>query len=467
MQKVYKDCYDLDRNCYDEYGLSEDILMEHAADEMNRYIRDNFPKNSSVYIVAGPGNNGADGITLARLLYDDYDIKLHLPLGAKSKMAKIQLNRTLRCGIETTKEPVECDITVDAIFGAGLNRDIPEDIITLINTINDMSGFKIACDIPSGIDDEGKLSPIAFEADTTITMGALKEALFLDEAKDYTGEIVVASLGVSRKQYEYTESATYLLDSSDLKIPNRKRLHTNKGNFGHVAVLCGEKSGAAKMTAQASSRFGAGLTTLVYHEKIEAPDYLMLSSKIPANTTAIAIGMGLGNHFDDSFIEEEVVKKDIPIIVDADFMYREELKEIASQKNREIVFTPHPKEFSAMWKVLTDEDITVEFIQKHRFDVVRSFIQRFPNIVLILKGANMLIGAENKIYINSHGTASLSKGGSGDVLSGITASLLAQGYSAKDASIGASLALTSASKLYQGNDFSMLPTDIIDNLARI
>ena len=467
MQKVYKDCYDLDRNCYDEYGLSEDILMEHAADEINRYIRDNFPKNSSVYIVAGPGNNGADGITLARLLYDYYDVKLHIPLGAKSKMAKTQLNRTLRCGVDTVKEPIDSDIIVDAIFGAGLNRDIPQDIVTLLNTLNQMRGFKIACDIPTGIDEGGRLSPISFDADITITMGALKEALFLDEAKDYIGKIRVANLGVSRRVYEYSDSDTYLLDISDINLPDRPIHHTNKRDFGHVAILCGEKPGAAKMSAQAATRFGAGLTTLVYHEKIDAPDYIMTSTTIPQNTTAIAAGMGLGNHFEDDFIQKEIVNSNTPIVLDADFMYKKELKDIVKAQDRKIIFTPHPKEFSAMWKILTDEDISVEFIQKNRFDIVRAFIDRFPNIVILLKGANMLIGADSKTYINPHGTSSLSKGGSGDVLSGLIVALLAQGYSAKDATIQASLAFTASASKYEGNDFSMLPIDIIDNLKKI
>ena len=467
MQKVYRDCYDLDRNCYDEYGLSEDILMEHAADEMNRYIRERFPHGSSVYIAAGPGNNGADGITLARLLYGDYIVRLHTPFGAKSQMAKIQLNRALRCGIETVSRAVDSDIIIDAIFGAGLSRDIPDEIVSLIEDMNSMQGFKIACDIPTGLDRGGRLSPISFSADVTITMGALKEALFLDEAKDYIGDIIVAPLGISRKLYEYSDSDSYLLDTEDMKTPLRKTLHTNKGNFGHAAVLCGEKAGAGKLSAQAASRFGAGLTTLIYHEKIDAPDYLMLSSTLPKNTTAIAAGMGLGNHFDNDFIEKELVKSNIPLILDADFMYRDELKEIVACKGREIIFTPHPKEFNAMWRVLTNEDISIEFIQKNRFDVIRAFMDRFPDIVILLKGANMLIGANGKVYINIHGTPSLSKGGSGDILSGLIVSLLAQGYSAKNAAIQASLALTASANLYEGNDFSMLPTNIIDNLTRI
>ena len=138
MQKVYKDCYELDSNSYDEYGLNEELLMEHAANEMSRFIRKKFKRGSSVYIVAGPGNNGADGITLARLLHSDYDVKLHTPIGFKTKIAKTQMNRTLRCDVEPVKAPVDADIIVDAIFGAGLNKDLPENIIDLVEQINDM-----------------------------------------------------------------------------------------------------------------------------------------------------------------------------------------------------------------------------------------------------------------------------------------------------------------------------------------
>ncbi len=124
MHPLYKSCYPLDHRCYEEYNLTEDILMEHASMGMESYIRGKFPKGSSILIVAGVGNNGADGIVLARLLETDYRVKLLIPFGVKSEMAKLQLDRVQRLGMELVDEVSDADIIVDAIFGAGLSREL-------------------------------------------------------------------------------------------------------------------------------------------------------------------------------------------------------------------------------------------------------------------------------------------------------------------------------------------------------
>ena len=154
-------------------------------------------------------------------------------------------------------------------------------------------------------------------------------------------------------------------------------------------------------------------------------------------------------------------------MLDADSFYSEELLSVLDQKEREIVITPHPKEFSSLWKILTGETLTVEAIQKNRFETVRSFNARYPHVTLLLKGANMLMMQEERLYINPLGSSILSKGGSGDVLSGLIVSLLAQGYSAIDAAKQASLALVCASNHYSGASYAMLPTDIIDELTKL
>jgi len=467
MQKVFKSYYEMDRRCYEEYHLTEDILMEHASEAMASFIKSNFKRGSSVSIIAGAGNNGADGITLARLLSKDYEIYLYLLLGAKSQMAKLQLERAKLVGVEPVNGIREADIIVDAIFGAGLNRELSEDIVHIVNEMNMLKGYKIACDIPTGIDSEGRVSPIAFRADTTITMGALKEALFLDEAKDFVGEIIVADLGVARELYEFEECDSYWLDKSDFNPPKREALTSHKGSFGHASIFCGEKSGAGIICAMAATKFGSGLTTLIYHEKINPPYHLMSSTKVPQNTTAIAVGMGFGNHFEREIIQNSIIYSDTPIVIDADFFYREELKELVTQQDRKVVFTPHPKEFASMWKILKNQDLSIEYIQKNRFGLLKEFIDSYPHITLLLKGANMLIASEGKIYINTLGLPNLSKGGSGDVLSGLIVALLAQGYSAKDSAINGSLALALASRVYDGNSYSMVAEDIINNLSKI
>jgi len=465
MQKLFNNCYALDTKCYEKYALTEDILMEHAASSIENFIRSKFNKKSTILIACGAGNNGADGITLARLLHPDYDVKLYIPFGLKSTMAKLQLNRTSLVGVELVEEICSCDIVVDALFGAGLNRELNSQTVAIINDLNALKAYKIACDIPSGIDESGVANPTAFVADTTITMGALKEALYSDLAKDFVGIVELANLGISRELYE-DDSSTFLLDSGDFTPPIRKAKNCHKGSFGHASIFCGEKEGAAIISATAAARFGAGLTTLVVHEKVNCPPFLMSSTTTPKNATAIAIGMGLGNFFEEELLNKEVINSTTPIVLDADALYKKELLNIIKQ-NREVVITPHPKEFAAILKLLKNIDVSVEQVQKNRFKLAREFSSKFPNVVLLLKGANTIIAKNAKLYVNPLGSSVLAKGGSGDVLSGLIVSLLAQGYSALDSAINGSLALAIASQKFDKPNYYLLPTDIIELLAKI
>ncbi len=466
MQKVFKSCYALDNKCYEEYRLTEDILMEHAASGIANYIREHFTQGSSVLIVAGVGNNGADGIVLARQLYGDYEIRLYIPFVLKSEMAKIQLERAVRLGVKSVDTIEDADVIVDALFGAGLNRNIKEETEHIIHKLNSLKGHKIACDVPTGVGESGQLMPLAFEADVTLTMGAYKEALYLDACKDVVGEVIRVDLGISSLFYEGV-SQTCLLERSDLKLPSRTEQSTHKGSFGHAAVFCGEKEGAGIISGMAAATFGAGLTTLVVHEKVSPPAYLMHSTVVPGNASALAIGMGLGCHFESEFLQKYVVKSHLPIVLDADSFHSEEILSILEQKDREIVITPHPKEFVVLWKILTGEQLTVTHVQAKRFEIVRKFNAKYPHVTLLLKGANTLIMQEERLYINPLGCSKLSKGGSGDVLSGLIVSLLAQGYTAIEAAIHGSLALVIAANHYKGSSYAMLSTDLIDEVARL
>jgi len=465
MQKVFKDCYDLDKKCYETYGLTEDILMEHAAAGMANHIRQNFVKGSTILIVSGTGNNGADGTALARQLHGEYDVRLHLPFGVKSPMAKIQLERAKKVGVHMVDTLEDADVIVDALLGAGLNKFLHDEMIHIIQQLNSFDGYKLACDIPTGVSSEGHM-PIAFGADVTVTMGARKEALYLDENKDVVGKVICVDLGVSSSKYEMP-TQTYLLEESDIKLPSRTKQNSHKGNFGHAAVFCGEKEGAGIIAGMASASFGAGLTTLVVHEKVNPPPYLMHSTVVPENTTALAIGMGIGGHFESEFLQKYVLSSHLPIVLDADAFLSSELLTILEQKDREIVITPHPKEFVIMWKILTGEEITVAEVQSRRFEMVRMFNAKYPHVTLLLKGANTLMMQEEQMYINPLGCAKLSKGGSGDVLSGLIVSLLAQGYTGVEAAIQGSLALVMAANNYSGATYAMLPTDIIDEVGKL
>jgi hydroxyethylthiazole kinase-like uncharacterized protein yjeF len=467
MQRLYRNCYAMDRKCYEEYGLTEDLLMEHAAEGMARVLRERFETGTRVFIAAGPGNNGADGITLARLLQGRFDVRLWLPLGAKSPMAKLQLERARRVGVPLAEEIEEAEVVVDALFGAGLSRPLSEEAAGWVGELDALEGFKLACDIPTGLDEGGWPSPVAFRADLTVTMGALKEGLYGDAAKEYVGEILCVDLGVERLLYE-EESAVRLLEESDFLPPlRRERPAAHKGSFGHAAVFCGEKEGAGILAASAAARFGAGLTTLVIHERVSPPPFLMTATTVPPKATALAIGMGLGEYFEEELLQKEVVDSSLPVLLDADAFAKPELLRILHDERREVVVTPHPAEFARLWRIVAGEELSVEAIQRDRFDIARRFSARFPHVVLLLKGANPVIAHLGELWVNPLGTPALAKGGSGDVLSGLIVALLAQGYEALDAALQGSLALALAARSWEGADYGMLPTDLLESLGRL
>ena len=461
MQKLFDEVSSLDKRCYEKFLLSEDLLMEHASSNMALYISEKYSSFESILIVCGSGNNGADGIALARLLHKKFDVNLYLSTTPKSSMAQLQLQRAKTLDIKIVDELFNADIIVDCLFGTGLNKPLDEKSINLLNTLNSYNSFKIACDIPSGINNLGQIQNVAFEADITITMGALKTSLFSDVAKDYIGEIIVADLGVQRQIYEI-DSNKFLLDESDMKLPFRNKKNAHKGSFGHLNVVAGCKKGAGIIAANAAFNFGAGLVSIVCHEKFDLPYHIMQTHFISENCTAIAIGMGLGKYETDEI--RKILNKKVPKIIDADLFYDKLICEVLEQN---IVLTPHPKEFVSLLKLCDIADISVEELQNNRFLYVKEFCKKYQNVVLLLKGANVIISSNEKLYVNSYGSAVLSKGGSGDVLSGLIGSLLAQGYNSLDAAINASLAHSMAAKNYPKNNYSLTPSDLVEEIRKL
>ncbi len=460
MKKIFKKVNLLDQKCYDNYALSEDLLMEHAAIGLKNHIPND---TNSILIIAGSGNNGADGIALARMLSGSMKVDLYIHKELKSPMAKIQLNRAKKVDIEPiTMIEDEYDVIVDALFGSGLSRKLDKTSENLLINLNKKSGYKIACDIPSGINIDGQIESEAFMADITITMGSPKIALYSDNAKDFVGDIITIDLGVSSQYYE-GESDTFLLEKSDLKLPFRDKKNCHKGDFGHLCVVAGKKQGAAVIAAKAAYTFGAGLVSVVENEPYKLPYELMSSTTKPHKSSAICIGMGLGNQYDNSYLKSFLLDHNLPTLIDADLFYNDIILEILEQKEN-IVITPHPKEFASLLTLIHNREITIADIQSNRFKYTREFSIKYPKIVLVLKGANTLIAHEEKIYIQSFGTNALSKGGSGDVLGGLIASLLAQHYKPLDAAITGSIAHALSAKKFTNNNYSLGPLDLIEGI---
>lgn len=476
MQNVYKSIDSLDNRAVERFGISSEILMENAASAMERVIDERISApNALIIIVCGTGNNGADGFALARRLSGKYNIKVFAPTSleshTKSALNTLQRQRFEAVGGKFIDGMFLCDIVVDCLFGSGFRGEVDSQIADLITQMNAVGRVKIACDMPSGLNakiaessanfaqSSAESNKIPFKADITIAMGGLKSAYFSDFAKDFVGEIVVANLGISRANYE-EDSPIKLLEISDLKLPKRILQNTHKGRFGHSCVIAGEKEGACILSAMAAFAFGSGLVSII-GEAQNLPHHIMSTNQLPKNCNAIAFGMGLGSkieRYNFDFLGK------IPSVIDADMFYHGDLRGIVEKGN--LVLTPHLKEFSSALKILGFGEFSIKEIERKKLELLADFSARFPNVVLVLKGANVFIAHKEQIYINTLGCNNLAKGGSGDVLSGLIVALLAQGYSLLDAAISASLAHALAANRVESS-YGLEPMDLINAIKSL
>lgn len=352
-------------------------------------------------------------------------------------------------------EIINADCIIDGIFGSGLNKALSSEICEILSLANSAKSLKIAIDIPSGIDKSGRVLGGAFCADLTITMGALKLALFSDGAKDYVGRIKVANLGISRQNFE-ERSEYFLLQKSDLKLPLRRKQNTNKGDFGHTYVVSGQMSGAAQMAALAAHAIGSGLVSVVSDEPLNLSPILMQKSSFE-HARVVVCGCGLGEQKIDL-----AALRDKSCVIDADLCYEREILSLLNA-NSNLIITPHPKEFCSLLKIAGIADLSVSELQERRFELARAWSEKFSG-VLVLKGANTLIAQAGVIYVCDKGSAALAKGGSGDVLAGLIGGLLAQNYSPLQASICGVLAHALAARAFAKNSYALNPLDLIEEV---
>ncbi|WDL77733.1 NAD(P)H-hydrate dehydratase [Helicobacter winghamensis] len=471
MKNLFLDTRTLDKRASIEFKLSSEILMENAARGMLEFLLPKLNSQSRVLLVCGSGDNGADCLALARMLYGACHLSVLLPLGAKSPLCKLQLQRleaiaTSNLQLNFLKQlEGEFDIIFDGLFGAGFKGALNLELCALLEKLNQTNALKIACDIPSGIQNDGAIPNLAFKADYTLTMGALKSALYLDNTKDFVGKVHLLSLGITENIFTQ-ESPIKLLEKSDFKPPFRDKQNTNKGDFGHLCVFLGEKHGAGILCALSAFKSGCGLVSVLCKEQDNLPFELMHAKKIPHNTTAIALGMGLGIDFK---LENHFTQlQNTPLILDADIFYNPSFKALL-QTHSNCILTPHPKEFTQILNALNLCKISTKDLQKDRIHFALKFSHAYPSAILVLKGANTIIAHKDNIYINPFGNNALAKGGSGDVLSGIISGLVAQGYSTLDSAINGVLmhSFCVESFLKTSNNFSLTPLDLIEQIRYI
>lgn len=463
MRPIYKYLKELDKSAETSYGISEELLMENAAFGVKEFLEAEGLLGNKTVILTGAGNNGADGLALARMIPN---AALRVALEPKSPLCKLQYERAKKLNILKTDELDGFEVIIDAILGSGASKELDGELKTLVKKANSIDATKIAIDVPSGVREGMGEEDTVFKADFTVTMGALKESLFLDYAKDYVGAIVKKDLGLSFEAYTkgFTPSC-YLFEEGDFAPPRRKKQNCNKGDFGHLSIACGDMRGASLIAAASALRLGVGLVTLVCKKEFAPPPQIMISRFAPQKTAALIAGQGLG----DGFLDDEIVSmiKSAPAcVIDADIFKKEIVKEILAL-NKEIVLTPHPKEFSSMLKIALGLDVSVDEIQRERFGFARLFCKSFADKTLILKGANTIVAKGDEIYVLPFGSPILAKGGSGDALAGAVGALLSQGYTPLKAALNGVAAIYLSAKRYAANDYSFTIEDLTEGLKWI
>ncbi|WQT36456.1 NAD(P)H-hydrate dehydratase [Helicobacter pylori] len=464
MLSVYEKVNALDKRVLEEFNLSEDILMENAAMALEKAVLQNASLGAKVIILCGSGDNGGDGYALARRLVGRFKTLVFEMKPAKSPMCQLQKERAKKVGAvikawEEKNEDLECDVLIDCVVGSNFKGGL-EPFLNF-ESLSQKARFKIACDIPSGIDSKGRVDKRAFKVHMTISMGAIKSCLLSDRAKDYVGELKVGYLGVFNQIYEIPTD-TFLLEKSDLKLPLRDKKNAHKGDYGHAHILLGKHSGAGLLSALSALSFGSGVVSVQALEceitSSNKPLELVFCENFPNPLSAFALGMGLEGFPKDFNKWLELA----PCVLDAGVFYH---KEVLQALEKEVVLTPHPKEFLSLLK-LVGINISMLELLDNKLEIARDFSQKYPKVVLLLKGANTLIAHQGQVFINILGSVALAKAGSGDVLAGLILSLLSQHYTPLDAAINASLAHAMASLEFK-NNYALTPLDLIEKIKRL
>ncbi len=501
-----KEMRSIDERATTEFGIPSLILMENAGRGICDVIEEYFElEGLKVLIVAGKGNNGGDGFVIARHLKNRGAVVTTILLANKKEIkgdARTNLEILERSGIEvkTVTEPATLkskmkemktvDLVVDAIFGTGFSGK-PEGIFKeAIKLINQTESFVVAVDLPSGVSaEDGSAQGDAVEADVTVTMCLLKRGHFLYPARSLCGDIWVGDIGIPYHKIE-SEGTLFLLTDTEIQslLPTRPPAG-HKGTFGKVLVIAGSRgyTGAAALTSLAALKIGAGLVRLGIPEPLANPLETKLTEvvKIPLAATAaetfalpgydriaelladsdvLALGPGIGVHPETKkLVEKILVNAKIPVVLDADGINALAGKtELFAKIKAPLVISPHPGELSRLINQTADE------IDKDRIEVAQKTAQVF-NTFLVLKGAPTVIAdPSGTAFINPTGNSGLASGGSGDVLTGFIAGLIAQGLTPLAAAkVGVYLHGVCADQAVEDKtEYALIASDLLDYLPK-
>lgn len=453
----------IDRATTERFGVPSLTLMENAGAAVARFILQHYPSANRIAVVCGKGNNGGDGFVVARLLHRAGRVVEVVVLASRTELKgdaltmferlplrAAEVTGTQALEAEASRSLANCDLIVDAILGTGFKPPVIGLYAEAIGIINHSEKAVVAVDLPSGADSDSvtrQNSPLIVQSDAIVTFTSPRPAHVFGELT--RGPILVAPIGtppeavVSSLNLEVTTPR----DFAGLLAP-RKR-DSNKGIYGHVLVVGGSlgKSGAAAMAGMAALRAGAGLSTVATPARVLNTVTVfaaeLMTEPLPETSsgsialaaaesdrlvnlmkpmTVVAIGPGIGRHPDTvQFVHEAVHQTLVPLVLDADGLNAfEHQTHLLDGRRRPLVLTPHPGEMSRL------AGISIKAVQADRIEVARTFA-RDHHLVLVLKGDRTVVALpDGGAWINPTGNPGMATGGTGDILTGMTAGILAQ-----------------------------------------
>lgn len=481
-----------DLNTIEKVGMNAEVLMERAALSVVAEIEKRGILYGKIMIFCGFGNNGGDGLAIARLLFlKNYQVEV-VCVGDSSKATKevlhqLQLLQHYHVAIvdfNPNMSANQCDLLIDAVLGNGIKRNVEGIFLQAVQMMNQMSCKKVAVDIPTGIDgDHGQVMGSAVKCDLTVTFAYKKVGICLYPGAHYAGELVVADIGMPEDSFLMQFPVVREVDEDDISLVPERKPYSNKGTYGKLLVIagCETMSGAAFLAAKSALIAGCGMVKIMTHERQrEVLSVLLPEAIIETYDEAIdeeqflfhlgwadcvLIGPGIGT----SLLSQEMIQLvcsqcSVPLIIDADALnlVAQDLS-ILKQISCETIITPHVVEMSR----LCEEN--VEYIKNHLIEVAQEFSKEY-NIICILKDARSMISVPyGPVYINMTGNSGMSTAGSGDVLAGYVAGLGTQGMRLEEAAaVGAYLHGKAGDQAaVEIGEYSMMASDLLAHLRTV
>ena len=496
----------VDEYAINKLGIPGIVLMENASREIFEITQSatQHLNIDEVGFVCGKGNNGGDGFAAARhfanagynvfvihlgsekQMSPDCRMNFNILKNISSAVKNIQIRNFT--GISSLADLKKCDLIFDALLGSGVEGKLREPYPAIINYLNKLDAYKIAIDIPTGVNSDTGCSELSFKADLTVTLGNFKTGLFIGDGSFFSGKVVKGSIGIPDELYENDYTDCYLSEPEDALngLPvKRKNLHKYSAGKVLTAAGSGLLPGAAVLTSVSSLKIGAGASILCFPNSIRSfvhkrlgevvvhpyedngREFLQLKNLKEIKekikwADVVALGPGLGRNPETQKAVFEIIKKHKPkiTVIDADAVYALSKSQFKKLNLKNCIFTPHHSEFADL------VGINIKELQKDLINRGRNF-SISTGSYLVLKGAPTIIFTpKGESIINTSGNPALAKFGTGDVLTGLIAGLISQNKEIEKSIITAVYlhGLIADILVQKRTEFDLLATDLINNI---